>query len=93
MGRLRRVLLLVPAGIAFVYAAIVGADGFYVGMTGQPAILSDHGFDPRSTHWGLRSAGHYFWYNEAVAAVFALIGAGLRRLLRPKPGESEPVAS
>ena len=93
MARLKRAILLVPAGIAFVYAAIVGADGIYVGVTGQPALLSDYAFDPQSSHWGMRSAGHYFWYNEAVAAVFALIGAGLKRLLGPKPRGSEPAAS
>ena len=92
MGWLKRWILLVPAGIAFVYAAVVGADGFYVGMTGHPALLTDHGFDPRSTRWGLRSAGHYFWYNEALAVVFALVGAGLKRLLAPTFRAKEPEA-
>ena len=92
MGWLKRWILLVPAGIAFVYAAVVGADGFYVGMTGHPALLTDHGFAPRSPRWGLRSAGHYFWYNEALAVVFALVGAGLKRLLTPTFRAKEPEA-
>jgi len=84
MGRLKRWVPLVPAGIAFLYAALVGADGFYVGMTGRPALLMDHGFEPGSAQWGSRSAGHYFWYNGAVSAVFAVLGFGLKRLLAPK---------
>ncbi len=81
MDRLKRAVLIVPALIAFAYAAVVGIEAAYVGLIASAESLSGHGFDPGNEEWRFRSRGHYFWYGAAVSTAFALVGAVLKRAL------------
>jgi len=77
----KRAVFMVPAAIAFVYAAILAFEGIYVGLIADPEFLAGYGFDSQSPEWRFRSQGHFFWYDAAVATVFAMVGMLLRRLL------------
>ena len=81
MDRLKRAVLIVPALIAFAYAAVVGIEAAYVGLIASAESLSGHGFDPGNEEWRFRSRGHYFWYGASVSAAFTLVGAVLKKLL------------
>ena len=87
MERLKRFVLLIPALMALIYAAVVGAEAAYVGLLASADSLSGHGFDPSNEQWRFRSRGHYFWYGAAVSAAFSLVGVGLKRVLAPKSNE------
>lgn len=79
--RVKRVFLLIPAGMAFTYAAVVGLEGVFVGLVASPDSLIEYGFESQSAEWRLRSAGHFFWYGVSVAGAFTLVGLVLKRLL------------
>ncbi|HIG01338.1 MAG TPA: hypothetical protein EYQ66_08550 [Myxococcales bacterium] len=78
---MKRAVFMVPAAIAFVYAAILAVEGIYIGLIAGPEFLVGYGFDSQSPEWRFRSRGHFFWYDAAVATVFAVVGMLLRRLL------------
>ena len=82
MDRLKRALLLLPAAIAIVYAAVVGLEAVYVGLSPSPESLVGYGFEPGSAEWRFRSRGHYFWYGIGVSTAFTFVGLVLKRLLR-----------
>ena len=77
----KRAVFMVPAAIAFVYAAILAFEGIYIGLIADPEFLVGYGFDSQSPEWRFRSQGHFFWYDAAVATVFTMVGMLLRRLL------------
>jgi hypothetical protein len=77
----KRAVFMVPAAIAFFYAAILAFEGIYIGLIADPEFLVGYGFDSQSPEWRFRSQGHFFWYDAAVATVFAMVGMLLRRLL------------
>jgi hypothetical protein len=79
--RVKRVFLLIPAGMAFAYAAVIGLEGIFVGLFASPDALIEYGFEAQSAEWRFRSAGHFFWYGAFVAGVFTLVGLVLKRLL------------
>lgn len=83
MGRLKWAISMVPALMAFTYAAVVGLDAAYIGLVAAGDALSGHGFGPGNEEWRFRSRGHYFWYGAAVSAGFTLVGVVLKRLLAP----------
>lgn len=81
MDRLKRAIPIVPALIAFAYAAVVGIEAACVGLIDACDSLSSHGFDPGNEEWRFRSRGHYFWYGAAVSTAFTLVGVVLKRVL------------
>ena len=88
MDQLKRLVLLLPSGIAFGYAVYIAIWGLYFGFFAPSEALQTHGFNPQAAEWRLRSAGHYFWYAFAVSLVFSLFGVVLKRLLGTPPDRS-----
>lgn len=89
MMRFKKVLFYVPTGICFVYAAMVGADAFYVGLIAPPEVFADRIAEFRATNpeslgssWAYRSPGHFFWMGFVWAAIFTGLGFLFKRILK-----------